>query len=344
MFAKSSSLVSKETLTITETGNLTELILLYPKTQSGIPVIKDYLKWTAYNRHVLKCIDIAKKKHAVDVIHLNTIFPACIPTLKVIKKLKCPLFITEHWSGYYSEDGNYIGFLMKYYTRKIVAKANAVFVISEKLKTAMQNHHLNSKYELINNVVDTGIFKPTYSKAIDNKLRILHVSSLVDKEKNITGIIEIAKRLKKKNKPFLLTIVGDNPYEIYKHKMLAHENLLDSEIIFVGYKAPIEIANYMNDNDVFLLFSHYEGMPAVLLESMSCGLPVISTSVGQVKSIVKPNFGILLNSTHVDECVEKLCNFNRSNFVSSQIMHNEIYKLYSYQKVCSSITQLYSSY
>ena len=94
MFAKSSSLVSKETLTITETGNLTELILLYPKTQSAIPIVKEYLKWTKYNQSILNCINIAQKKQVIDVIHLNTIFPACMPTLNVIKKLKCMTSMT----------------------------------------------------------------------------------------------------------------------------------------------------------------------------------------------------------------------------------------------------------
>ena len=82
-------------------------------------------------------------------------------------------------------------------------------------------------------------------------------------------------------------------------------------------------------------------MPVVLLESMACGLPVITTAVGQVKEMVKPDFGLILKTNNVDECVEKLCTFNRSRFATAQVMHNEIALNYGYEEVCKSITKIY---
>ena len=342
LFVKSVEAESEQYIETNE-GNLKEILFFYPKCKVKMPIVGSVLKFLKFKSSYKKQIELLNSDF--DIIHLNTIFPAAIAAFDALKKYpNAKLFITEHWSGYYPEDGNYKGFLVKYFTRKIVRKANKIFVISDKLKNAMQSHKLINHYELINNVVDTSVFKPLpFQNRIPDVLKILHVSSLVEKEKNISGIIKIAERLKQKNIQFSLTIVGDNINEINKHKELAYKNLTKSEINFVGYKTPAEISNYMNQSDVFLLFSNYEGMPVVLLESMACGLPVITTNVGQVNKIVKAELGIVLNSGDINECVEKLCKFKRSAFLNTDLMHQEIENEFGYESLCNALTKLYTN-
>lgn len=39
-----------------------------------------------------------------------------------------------------------------------------------------------------------------------------------------------------------------------------------------------------------LLTSNFEGMPICILEALGCGLPVVSTDVGEVKRLIKNGF------------------------------------------------------
>lgn len=48
-----------------------------------------------------------------------------------------------------------------------------------------------------------------------------------------------------------------------------------------------EIVNYYNILDVYLVTSREEGGPKAILESMACGIPIISTKVGQALDIIK---------------------------------------------------------
>lgn len=342
VFVKSISSIHEPVSIKNEEENFEEYLYFYPKLTSGIPILSAAQKFLKLKAQYRKAIDRLPAT-SFDVIHINTIFPAAIPALYAIKKHpSAKVVITEHWSGYYPEDGNYKGKPVTYYTRKLVAKANTLLVISEKLKQAMLAHGLKGNYHKIHNVVDTNLFKPAATgKDATGALNILHVSSLVEREKNISGIIEIAKTLNDRNFNFQLTIAGENKDEINAHQILVQKYNLQNKITFVGFKTPAEIADYMNNAGVFLLFSHYEGMPVVVLEALSCGLPVISTNVGEIKNMIKPEMGVVLNAVSIKECADVLVSYKREHYMNKDQMNQYIATHYSPQAVCKEITGIY---
>lgn len=345
VFAKSVTHVKEPVLIKNEEENFEEYLYFYPKLGHGLPVISQAQKFLKLKRAYKKLIDSLPGR-VFDTIHVNTIFPAAIPALYALKKYPAAkLFITEHWSGYYPEDGNYRGTLLNRYTRQLVAKARAIFVISEKLEQAMKAHNLKGSYHLIHNVTDTDIFKPEGAKTEQGKtLRILHVSSLTEREKNISGIMVVASELKKKKIPFHLTLTGENPTESDTHKKSVTERNLDSYITFTGHQSPEEIAHLMNRSDVFLLFSHFEGAPVVITEALACGLPVISTGVGQVKAMIPEGMGLILKNNDASTCAEILSNYHRSNFNSKESMYRYIFGICSPEAVSKEISAFYNLY
>ena len=63
---------------------------------------------------------------------------------------------------------------------------------------------------------------------------------------------------------------------------------LKDRVILTGLKAPSEVASHLQAADVFALSSAYEGMPMCVAEALGCGLPVVSTDVGEVRRVVNP--------------------------------------------------------
>lgn len=80
---------------------------------------------------------------------------------------------------------------------------------------------------------------------------------------------------------FELHIYGDGPQEQQTREMFSG---IDAPIIFKGFIEDMTVA--MKGADVFVLSSHWEGLPRSIIEAMSCRLPVIATDVGGVKELV----------------------------------------------------------
>lgn len=266
----------------------------YKKVRHQIPILATLQKlWRSLNCF-RSCYRLLIEKQSVPhLVMLNVIFPAGIFVLWLHYLKKIPFIIQEQWSGYYPEDGNYKGFITKKITQLCAKHARAILVVSNKLESSMKAHGLENRYFKIGNVVDTDLFQPLpHQEQIPFKF--IHVSTVNDKEKNISGMIEAARILYRKNVSFRLDIVGDGPERKGFETLAADYQLLNKIVFFHGFQLPKDVAQLMAHAHCFILNSNYEGLPCVLLEAMSCGIPVISTKVGAVPEIINYQQGILI--------------------------------------------------
>ncbi|NQT22239.1 MAG: glycosyltransferase family 4 protein, partial [Candidatus Omnitrophica bacterium] len=65
---------------------------------------------------------------------------------------------------------------------------------------------------------------------------------------------------------------------------------IGSKVFFLGRKSGKNLADFYRASDVLVLTSAFEGMPLVAIEAMSCGLPVVSTNVGELQRVIKKSF------------------------------------------------------
>lgn len=88
-----------------------------------------------------------------------------------------------------------------------------------------------------------------------------------------------------------LIIVGDGP-ERARLEAEAEANGLKERVILTGQISDVQL--FYATADVFVLPSHSEGSPYVLLEAMAANLPIVATGVGGVPEIVENNESALL--------------------------------------------------
>ena len=123
--------------------------------------------------------------------------------------------------------------------------------------------------------------------------RVLLAAGRLSREKAHIDLISAVKLLRHQNPQLKskLVIVGEGP-ERAKLEGTVRSWALESDVTFTGQQSNIQ--PFYAIADVFVLPSHSEGSPNVLLEAMAAGVPIIATAVGGVPEMVEDNQSALL--------------------------------------------------
>ncbi len=139
-----------------------------------------------------------------------------------------------------------------------------------------QYHIDNGKIFVLSNNVDTDLFKPII---VEKKPHSLLFIGRIEKEKNLESLVRALAGLESE-----LDIIGGGS-QAGSLKKIAEE--LKVKVNFLGRISNDNLPVIINNHEVFILPSLYEGNPKVLLEAMACGVPVIGTNVRGINSIIK---------------------------------------------------------
>ena len=102
-------------------------------------------------------------------------------------------------------------------------------------------------------------------------------------------LIDTFNEYRNKNNDAVLIIIGGGNLLDKTEKYVQQLNLQE-DIFFLGRMKQETLSLFYKAADVLLLTSNYEGMPRSVLEALGCGLPIVSTDVGEVKRVVKNSY------------------------------------------------------
>lgn len=323
--------------------SLNTVRVYYKKVLSNIPVVSTLLKLFRFVKSTYIGINELKKRGGhFDLIHVNIVIPIGLIAIICKYLYGIPYVITENWTGYLPSDGTYKGFLIKLITKLIVNNAQAVTTVSEDLKKAMLSHKLHNEYFITPNVVDVDLFNIGEKTSSISKAQILHVSTLEDIQKNITGILSVVKKLSYKRQDFEFHIVGAGP-QMKLHIRTAQESgIYNKTVFFYGYKSPAEIAGMMHMANFFVLFSNFENLPCVMIEAFASGIPVIATKTGGIPEHIYEHNGILVEPQNEDQLLDAIESMlgNYSKYNPHQIRKYAVDN-FSYERVGMQFLEVY---
>jgi glycosyltransferase involved in cell wall biosynthesis len=184
---------------------------------------------------------------------------------------------------------------------RLMVGLDSVFAVRRSAVERYQKLHpeRRDRFRFIPTWVDTAVFRPAASEEARAKLRgerlapgrqdvcsLLVFVGRFDRQKNPLLLLEAFESALQRRPRLHLAMVGDG---VLRPQVEAHirNRGLESKVSLLGVLAPPKICEVLQAGDLFVLSSAYEGMPIAVLEALACGLPVVSTRVGEVDTIVK---------------------------------------------------------
>ncbi|MFB6180428.1 MAG: glycosyltransferase family 4 protein [Candidatus Nanohalobium sp.] len=188
----------------------------------------------------------------------------------------------------------------------------------------------------IPNGVDADFFQPSDTSEVEKRydLRdnvVVAVSRLVE-YKGHGLLVEAVNQMDDTS----LVIAGDGPF---KEEL---EEKAGEDVHFAGRVPEDELPLYYSLGDVFCLPTFGEGLPLSILESLSCGTPVLSTNVGSIPDVVTEDIGEVVEPEEVEELRKGLENlFDRDLEEMSGRCRKKALEEYSWDSVVEKTERVY---
>jgi glycosyltransferase involved in cell wall biosynthesis len=243
------------------------------------------------------------QSHPHCILDAHFAYPDGLAASRLSASLDIPMTLTLRGS----KDSLLLGTAREPQVKRAVLAAQRVFAVSDALRDQFSDRFNlpEGAVELVRNGVDTDRFKPVDRAEARTRLGIssgtkviLSVGWLVE-GKGHHRLLPIVSRLAQLHPDLLLLIVGGNAGGDDGHarlQSLATSLGIGERVRLCGVQPATALKWFYGAADVFALATRTEGWANVLLESMACGLPVVTTRVGGNPQVVSSErLGILVD-------------------------------------------------
>jgi glycosyltransferase involved in cell wall biosynthesis len=187
--------------------------------------------------------------------------------------------------------------MLRFFEESMIHRARKVIAVSDFTKWELTNYYKipAHKIKVIHNGVDIKKFQPAADKRKikaelgfnPDDIAIVSVGRLYAR-KGLFTLIESMPAVVKRfpNAKFIISGKGQSDE---MQKLIAHATRLGviGNIIFTGYYPDLKLPKLYQAADVFAFSTFYEHHPFAVLEALSTGLPVVTTTVGGIPETIQ---------------------------------------------------------
>lgn len=254
--------------------------------------------------HYIKSICKILRDNKIDIIHCHEATISLI-ALFIAKKYKIPVRIAH---SHNSKMPSFLKDLIVKVTRPLFR----IFATNYFACSTEAGKYLfgDVKTTVINNAVVYDSFSFDSSKRdflrkaynIDKKFVVGTVGRF-NYQKNYPFLLELFSKVHDQNKDAVLVICGDGELRKEIESDIIRHNL-EASVLLLGNISNVN--EVLNAFDCFVLASHYEGLPVVLIEAQTNGLTCIASSSAVPKVCNIKDHLLFMNGYNVDEWKETI--------------------------------------
>jgi glycosyltransferase involved in cell wall biosynthesis len=222
------------------------------------------------------------KEKNIDIVHANT---------RVTQVLAC---LIQKYSGrpYISTCHGF--FKPKFFRRLFPCWGERVIAISQQVSDHLRDDFKveEEKIRVIHNGIDLNRFPTQDLKAKSaakekfglNDAKVIGIIARLSDVKGHIYLIEAMQKVLEKIPDARLLIIGEGKEKRKLNDLVKHLGIANSVFFMASVEDTFEALSAM---DVFVMPSLKEGLGLSLIEAMACGIPVIGSSVGGIKTLIR---------------------------------------------------------
>lgn len=253
--------------------------------------------------YAIEAAMVARWMHLNSLHALHVHFGNAAATVGIqVKQLSgCHLSLTIHGPDEFDE-------VSTQHLKQKIAAADAIICISQFVKSQLMRLSAPKEWAKLQ-VCRLGV-EPLYfayhprPPQIEN-LRLLCVGRLTPAKCQVL-LVEACAKLRARGHTLQLTLVGSGP-DLTRIEQTITAMDAHHYVSMTGAINENEVRKQLEIADIFVLPSLAEGIPVVLMEAMSCGLPCVSTYVNGIPELITHGqSGLLVAPGDVDQLVVQL--------------------------------------
>ena len=279
---------------------------------------------TAKN-YLLECYQYSKRVYAIIQKYPGSIvYAQGLSVWAAINKINMPVIVNPHGLEPYqsiSLKDKLFSLPFQFIFNSIFSKADYVVSLGGKL-TDILKEKVKDKNKLV--VIPNAVQLPAVNeeRKWNEKLKLLFVARFAH-NKGIHILLEAIKQLNNEGyvDKFQFNLGGKGPLFEYFSKEFNYEN-----VAYLGFISDEQLIQLYKTNDLFVFPTLFEGMPTVVLEAMSYGMPVVVSDVGATAELINgKDKGYLIEKNNVDELKKSILHFYHLTTIEKQQLSNAAY-------------------
>jgi glycosyltransferase involved in cell wall biosynthesis len=221
----------------------------------------------------------------VDLCHVH-LFPAQVWAVVASRmgRIRAAMITTEH-NTFNRRRGTLVGRLCD---RLTLGRYRRIVCISPATSEALAHWQPQVGRNLVTiaNGIDLTRYANSGNSNRDQKVPIILATGRISVQKNYESALRAIELLKDRQFEFWIAGKDELSGEMQK---LAKELGVEDRVRFLGFQA--DIPSLLNQADIYLLTSRWEGFGLAVVEAMAAGLPVVCSDVPGVREVVRSQSG-----------------------------------------------------